>query len=194
MLQRRQNIQIGKCSCYQRLLFQTITRGDWMKYDYLQGLPFQNITSRLMILLGQDNINLTVARKVCQGPENTPIATKTHLGWILHGPTDFSETFSQFSFHICLREQANGKLHDLVEQTFSIESLGISNNHKNPDKSVDRAINSMEKSIKRIDDYLTLGEIKEAELKWIEKSQYDSFSEDISMLKDAETLGTRKAD
>ncbi|KAG5894848.1 hypothetical protein JTB14_023697 [Gonioctena quinquepunctata] len=58
----------------------TITRGDWMKYDYLQGLPFQNITSRPMILLGQDNINLTGAREVCQGPENTPIATKTHLG------------------------------------------------------------------------------------------------------------------
>ncbi|KAG5891742.1 hypothetical protein JTB14_000345 [Gonioctena quinquepunctata] len=119
----------------------TITRGDWMKYDYLQGLPFQNITSRPMILLGQDNINLTVARKVCQGPENTPIATKTHLGWILHGPTDFGKTFSQFSFHICLREQADEKLHDLVKQTFSLESFGISNNHKNPDKSVDRAIN-----------------------------------------------------
>ncbi|KAG5875283.1 hypothetical protein JTB14_035924 [Gonioctena quinquepunctata] len=45
------------------LPFQTITGEDWMKYDYLQGLPFQNITRRPMILLGQDNINLTVARK-----------------------------------------------------------------------------------------------------------------------------------
>ncbi|KAG5888865.1 hypothetical protein JTB14_031422 [Gonioctena quinquepunctata] len=96
------------------LITQTITRGDWMKYDYSQGLPFQNITSRPMILLGQDNINLTVARKVCQGPENTPIATKTHLGWILHKPTDFGKTLSQFSFHIYLREQADEKLHDLV--------------------------------------------------------------------------------
>jgi hypothetical protein len=65
---------------------QQVSRSDWARHLHLRDLPISEFDEQPMILIGQDNIHVIVARKVYQGPQDAPIATKTHLGWILHGP------------------------------------------------------------------------------------------------------------
>jgi len=38
-----------------------------------------------MILLGQDNCHLTIAREVVESGPNSPIVSNTKLGWVVHG-------------------------------------------------------------------------------------------------------------
>ena len=37
------------------------------------------------ISIGQDNAHLTIAPEVHEGPPNSPVATKTKLGWVIDG-------------------------------------------------------------------------------------------------------------
>lgn len=50
-------------------------------WTHLQSVPVAVTSScQPKILIGQDNIHLTVARQVIEGPVNSPVATKTKLG------------------------------------------------------------------------------------------------------------------
>jgi hypothetical protein len=80
---------------------QQIPRSDWTRHPHLRDLPISEFDEQPMILIGQDNIHLTVARKVYQGPQDVPIATKSHLGWILHGPVQQQNDIKAYTFHIC---------------------------------------------------------------------------------------------
>ncbi|CAG9766323.1 unnamed protein product [Ceutorhynchus assimilis] len=63
---------------------QHVLKSQWKHFSHLAGLPIQDINNPLF-LIGQDNIRIIVPRKVVQGPTYLPIATKSMLGWILHG-------------------------------------------------------------------------------------------------------------
>ncbi|XP_044761992.1 uncharacterized protein LOC123319195 [Coccinella septempunctata] len=137
---------------------QVIKETDWKKYPHLQAIPFNEIQGRPMILLGQDNIRLTVARRVIQGPENSPLATKTNLGWILHGDVDNHGNKRIFhSFHICHCETvADDELHKMVKHSFSTEAFGVQVAIKS-NKEDSRAIDIMQKTAKRIGDRFEIG-------------------------------------
>ncbi|XP_044755156.1 uncharacterized protein LOC123314105 [Coccinella septempunctata] len=138
---------------------QVIKETDWKKYPHLQGIPFNEIQGRPMILLGQDNIRLTVARRVIQGPENSPLATKTNLGWILHGDVDNHHGNKRIfhSFHICHCETvADDELHKMVKHSFSTEAFGVQVAIKS-NKKDSRALDIMQKTAKRIGDRFEIG-------------------------------------
>jgi hypothetical protein len=100
-----------------------------------------------MILIGQDNIHLTVARKVYQGPQDAPIATKTHLGWILHGPVQQKNDIKAYTFHICHHEYPDDDLHEIVKRSFTTEAFGVNLNCWKANKDEARAQEIMKKAL-----------------------------------------------
>lgn len=90
---------------------QEICFNDWEHYRHLIGLPIADIKDQPKILIGQDNINLIVARKIAQGPENVPIATKTSIGWILHGRAAADMHKNNRLLQICENDESEDFLH-----------------------------------------------------------------------------------
>ncbi|CAG9813428.1 unnamed protein product [Phaedon cochleariae] len=130
---------------------QTVLMSDFSKHPHLRDLPIQEmIKAKPTILIGQDNINLTVARKVCQGPdEKDPIATKTNLGWVLHGNVDIGAiNQTSFNFHIC---NCESELNSLIKESFSIDSFGVCVTNTRINSAERRAIQILEKTTKYIE-------------------------------------------
>jgi hypothetical protein len=75
------------------------------------------------IMLGPDNQNLTVARKVFQPTCKGPMMTKTKLGWIVHGVIRNSRTsLDSVAFvNTCCEHDDN--LHDLVKPFMTLENF-----------------------------------------------------------------------
>ncbi|XP_062702228.1 uncharacterized protein LOC134285471 [Aedes albopictus] len=99
------------------------------QYPYLRGVPvesYQDVQPR--ILIGIDNANLALPLKGREGGWCEPIATKTRLGWIIHGGTELGGEFVGYhSPQRCLCSGSNdAALQDAMCEFFSIESLGIS--------------------------------------------------------------------
>ncbi|XP_048003909.1 uncharacterized protein LOC125240106 [Leguminivora glycinivorella] len=91
------------------------------------------------ILIGQDNYHLHVPREIIEGSENEPYATRTPLGWCVHGPCQRAAVMKQRKIHTSLHlsytyEQDmaienNEILRELQEdmrRSFSIDSMGVS--------------------------------------------------------------------
>lgn len=108
------------------LLSETINISDYNKLSQLQGLPLDNTgKGQTKILIGADNINLTVARKVYHGFENSPMATKTNLGWIVHeGIQKGLKNYNFFCCATCMAECT--ELNKLIKENFSVKSFGAS--------------------------------------------------------------------
>ncbi|KAG5892752.1 hypothetical protein JTB14_001123 [Gonioctena quinquepunctata] len=97
-----------------------------------------------MILIGQDNIQLTVPRKKIQGPEHLPVATKTHLGWK-------DECEKKYCFHICENEISDEILHQIVKDSITLDAFGVSTTARTKkDKENDRAVEVMKRTVNHI--------------------------------------------
>ncbi len=60
----------------------------WRKWKHLRNIPVNEaLVSNPRILIGQDNIHLTVPREIREGMWNEPMASLTKLGWVVHGHT-----------------------------------------------------------------------------------------------------------
>ncbi|XP_074034243.1 uncharacterized protein [Leptinotarsa decemlineata] len=124
---------------------QTIVMDNFKDYVHLQELPIQDmLDANPSVLIGQDNIHLTVARKVHQSSEHSPIATETILGWVIHGNTSESDQ-NVYSFHICSCDN-NDELNRLVRKSFSTESFGVSVNNRIIDIAHRRTLDILEKN------------------------------------------------
>lgn len=139
------------------LPYQKVYASHWKKYHHLKGIPITDIFERPMILIGQDNIRLSVARKISQGPENLPIATKTCLGWSLHGKYNDDLQKNSFSFHVCNQETSDKMLHEMVKASFTTDAFGVSVNQTRMNKAETRAVDIMEKTAKRVGDNFEIG-------------------------------------
>lgn len=103
---------------------QTLRIGD-LKHDfqYLKGLPiaeYKNATPRLLI--GINNLHLSVPLKMKEGRANEPVAMKTRLGWCVYGGSGDTSTTS-LNYHVC-GCNSNRNLHDLVKDYFTQEDVG----------------------------------------------------------------------
>ncbi|XP_037292561.1 uncharacterized protein LOC119188794 [Manduca sexta] len=87
------------------------------------------------VLIGQDNYNLLLPLEIITGKPNEPCATRTPMGWCLHGiiPKSFSSTLQHSTLLItagCEDKYDDScnlqELHDDVRRYFSIESMGVS--------------------------------------------------------------------
>ena len=78
------------------------------------------------LLIGQDNSHLTVAREVIEGPPNSPLLTRSLLGWVVHGCTGAWSHRSQIEPEVtCHIRQPDDSLHQLVRESFTTENVGV---------------------------------------------------------------------
>ena len=79
--------------------------------------------AKLMILIGQDNCHLIVARSVREGPPNMPVASKTKLGWTLHGNHAlYHNRVDDFAFMAF--QKIDPDLHEIVQESRTTENFG----------------------------------------------------------------------
>ncbi|XP_044760254.1 uncharacterized protein LOC123317711 [Coccinella septempunctata] len=148
---------------------QHVSASEWQKLSFLNGIPLEDICEQPMILIGQDNIRLTLPRRIIQGPEHLPIATKTHLGWILHGNTSgrteekyifhiCDNNLSDEKFHVCDNPYSDEMLHKLVKKSSTLDAFGVSASAQTKrDKENDRAVDVMKRTINRIGQRFEIG-------------------------------------
>ncbi|KAG5885489.1 hypothetical protein JTB14_017212 [Gonioctena quinquepunctata] len=174
---------------------QEIRRSDWERYSHLEGIPFHEISERPMILLGQDNIHLTVARKVIQSTKNEPIATKTNLGWILHGGNWIEQEKQAYFFHICSSEISDISLHEMVKQSFTTDAFGVVPKKTNINKAEALAIDIIKSSVRRVGERFELGLLwKEDNIHLPEKTENGAKSKVMEDISNIINLGIRLAD
>lgn len=122
-------------------------------YPYLERIPFHNFDASPKILIGLDNIKLGVSRECVEGRWTEPIASKTLLGWVVHGQNgQLSGSESQHMQHHVLsinqcqcQTERDDELHQQIEEFFSLENFGIrALTNSTESKEVQRAIQIME--------------------------------------------------
>ena len=76
-----------------------------------------------MILIGQDNCHLIVARSVREDPPNMPVASQTKLGWTLDGNHAlYHKRANDFTF--LAFEKRDPHLHEMIQESLTTEIFG----------------------------------------------------------------------
>lgn len=179
-----QNVQLGEASSKKVSL---IIKGEFGQYDLQNintiknlSLPIQTIEQNLIskcshfrdinlkpmnkaqpsILIGQDNWHLITTRELRGSQQKLPAASRTLLGWVIHGPIN-SKNYLNSSFS-CLLNQNNHttrdeptesmeKVDELFKDYFSIDSLGVLAINKN-NKGEERANRILKSTSRRVGD------------------------------------------
>lgn len=97
-------------------------------FSYLKDADLPDITMAVpTILLGLDNANLIVGKKLILDPNGEgPIATQTKLGWTVHGREVVSKISNVHpTFVICDCKQLEERVDNMVEKYFEQEDFGI---------------------------------------------------------------------
>lgn len=79
---------------------------------------------RPSLLIGQDNWDLIVSRKVVKGKQNEPVASLTSLGWVLHGRSEENVASVHVVNH-CHSSCSEDDLDAKIKRHFELESIGI---------------------------------------------------------------------
>ncbi|CAB3228699.1 unnamed protein product [Arctia plantaginis] len=128
-------------------------------YSHLSSIKneFNYSTSAPEILIGQDNYNLMLPLEIKAGKCNEPCATRTPLGWCVHGraPASVSKHACNSTLHVTevlsgLAEPPLEDLHEMVRKSFSIEHMGISGTPRRNSNDL-RALEHLEQTAKLID-------------------------------------------
>ncbi|XP_055633239.1 uncharacterized protein LOC129773625 [Toxorhynchites rutilus septentrionalis] len=119
------------------------------RYRHLRGLPLVGYDKAVpQLLIGLNNLKLTVPLKVREGDSNDPIAVQTRLGWCIYGGGEISSKhFVQY--HACSRDN-DDELHNMVKEYFTLEDVGakIVDNLESPEDK--RAKWMLEQTTKRV--------------------------------------------
>ena len=124
------------------------------RWQHLEGIPLTSATQacKPRILIGQDNAHLTIAREVHEGPPNSPVATKTKLGWVIHGNNGAVQGRVDGDI-VCFSQQQDEVLHNLVKQSFQIDALGVLKKPENLRSKEDaRATEIIQNTTKKVND------------------------------------------
>lgn len=129
-----------------------------LKYEHLQDLPRDEVCyglARPGLLVGTDHWEHIVSRELRVGGPDQPAASRTHLGWVVHGTAPRKAIYEEGNvLHIYEPDRAtnvsNQELHDLVEAHFKIETLGIQGKPR-INEADQRAINIVERTTKKIE-------------------------------------------
>ncbi|XP_053698951.1 uncharacterized protein LOC128745910 [Sabethes cyaneus] len=96
------------------------------RYPHLRGLPLEDYgESQQKLLIGLDNLRLTVPLKRREGGNADPIATKCRLGWSIYGcGANSSDKTTSVYFHLSAISDADRELNEQLREYFSIEAAG----------------------------------------------------------------------
>ncbi|XP_048479709.1 uncharacterized protein LOC125489110 [Plutella xylostella] len=125
--------------------------------DYLYSpdldVPLEEYDGYPEILIGQDYLQLILIRENREGRANEPVASRTNLGWVLHGFVSSScKVNKEFTNHLH-HSEADVELHDLVKDYFRVDSLGVK--HEENDKfspGEQRAMSILDAKTRKISD------------------------------------------
>lgn len=132
------------------------------------------------ILIGQDNIDIITASEVRSANREFPYASKTPLGWVVHGKTteQRNHTRGQMTCTTFKNSDVDSKdddLHRIVREYFAIDSIGIGTaNRVSPeerrayeilDSTTRRVENDWETGLLWRDDHSSFPESKEYAMK-----------------------------
>lgn len=96
---------------------QTVNEETLVKFDYLKRLPitcFEN--GKPTIIIGLDNYKLVMPLSTKSGKWEDPIASKTYLGWTIHGVHRHPSNEVRLNLHRCdCSNKENSDLNSLVE-------------------------------------------------------------------------------
>ncbi|XP_026745266.1 uncharacterized protein LOC113506629 [Trichoplusia ni] len=123
-----------------------------LEYEHLRDLPKNEVCYELTrpgLLVGTDHWECIVSRELRVGGPNQPAASRTQLGWVIHGtaPRKAITVNQDNVLHIVDYDQ---QLHDLVEAHFKIEALGVKQEPRVRETD-QRATAIVKKTIKKID-------------------------------------------
>jgi len=137
------------------------------KWGHLKKIELKSMSeAQPMILIGQDHSDLTIARQVIEGPKNSPMLSRSKLGWVVHGnvATIKGRVDPDFSFQTCDQDET---LHLLVKEYWKTETFGVKVTAENPRSRDDiKAQTIFEKTTQLIDGRYETGLLwKDADLK-----------------------------
>lgn len=125
------------------------------KYHHLADisnlLTYENATPT--VLIGAADWYLSASREMRVGRKDEPVATKTVLGWVLHGAVSTSSKAVDFIHHMSETDYAArniDSLEALVKTQYEIDSLGIQKHVPLQNSDVTRAVNLLESSARRL--------------------------------------------
>ncbi|XP_055589043.1 uncharacterized protein K02A2.6-like [Uranotaenia lowii] len=106
------------------------------------------------MLIGNDNLFVTVIQKIREGPPGAPIAAKCRLGWSIYGATGKGKIQSSFHIDECTCDR---ELHDLVKQHFQDESRSWQKVHRPLSIEEERAYGILKATTKRVGERFETG-------------------------------------
>ncbi|XP_065079347.1 uncharacterized protein LOC135702242 [Ochlerotatus camptorhynchus] len=126
------------------------------RYRYLQGLPIDNYAKAVpRLLIGVNNVSLTVPLQVKEGKRGEPIAVKTRLGWCIFGGSG-NEGAHSLNYHTC-ECHSDQQLHNAVKDYFLIEDAGVKPSVQLESEEDKRARRIMEETTTRVDERFETG-------------------------------------
>lgn len=132
---------------------QAISRRELEDCSHLYAIEENLVYNRAQpkVVIGQNNWNLIVSREVREGRNDQPVASLTHLGWVLHG-CRYAEGEPEGAF--CGYVESSRRSDDMEEMMknfFKLESLGIEEKKPASDPE-QRALRILEEKSKRLPD------------------------------------------
>lgn len=122
---------------------------------YIPEIPF----TRPEILIGLEHPKIGIAYETREGSWNEPVATRTRLGWTIHGREGHNEP-QEYICHVCECND-DRPLEDMVRQFFTTESFGVKIMEKQlASKEDERALALLEKTTRKV------GKVFETGLLW----------------------------
>lgn len=136
------------------------------KHKHLRGIPFNSYkNAQPTILIGLNNVHLTLAHSTKVGSSNEPVAIKTQLGWVVFGNMNNGEN-SQEVYHICECECRANDFEEVLRDFIALDNLNINRPHQELlSKDDERSLAIMNDTTKFIGDRYETG------LLW----RYDNF-------------------
>ncbi|XP_062712316.1 uncharacterized protein LOC115269769 [Aedes albopictus] len=126
------------------------------RFPYLNGLPISGYENALpRLLIGVNNLHLTVPLKVKEGSFNEPVATKTRLGWCIYGGNG-SSTSNSVNVHAC-ECNCDRNLHDLIKDYFILEDAGATSTSEPVSAENKRAQELLQQTTVRVGDRFETG-------------------------------------
>ncbi|XP_055641601.1 uncharacterized protein LOC129778611 [Toxorhynchites rutilus septentrionalis] len=125
------------------------------QFGRLKQLPiksYKNAVPRLLI--GLDNLNLSVPLKSREGKGEGPVAVKTRLGWCVYGKQSLGVA-NQYNLHVC-ECSSNKDLQDAVKQLYELEEVGVGNVTLRS-KEEQRALDLLEQTTVRVGEKFETG-------------------------------------
>lgn len=124
------------------------------KFDFLRGVPMQGFSRvRPMLLIGSDHAHLiTPIRPVTRGPQGSPVAVCTLLGWAMQGPTNFLQAPStETSCLHAVFASPTQDLHRHVELLWQVDTLPFrSEKEATRSKQDQLAVNTLDQRTVRV--------------------------------------------